>query len=248
MAQKTRISEKTSEAGSSLPEEMNSEDIKKLKTTAIVRFGLLVPFLGVCFFATAGTFDYWEAWSYMALLLIPMFLFLRYLFRHDLGLLKRRMDFKEKESAQKWIILFSSLLIIPIFILPGFDQRYGWSNLHPLGVLLGQWIVLAGYLIVIRVFIANSYAARTVKVEKGQKVIDTGPYAYVRHPMYIGALMLYGFTPLALGSWVVNLFLPLLIVALVFRIINEEKVLERELPGYGDYKKKVRWRLMPYIW
>lgn len=171
-----------------------------------------------------------------------------YLLRHDPALLERRLQYKEKRKQQKGIIALSYPIFLLAFLIPGLDKRFGWTNTPIAAILIAQVLVLAGYFMVIWVFRENSYASRIIEVQDGQKVIDTGPYALVRHPMYLGVGMLYMLSPLALGSWLAVIpALPLLIV-IFLRIRDEEIALARDLPGYTDYMQKVRYRVIPGIW
>ena len=155
---------------------------------------------------------------------------------------------REREKAQKRIISFSWLWFLLAFLLPGLDHRFGWSNV-PVGVvLLAGLLVLLGYGLVFWVFRANSYASRVIEVAQGQQVIDSGPYAIIRHPMYIGSIVLYIFSPLALGSWWAMIPALPIIPILVLRILNEEKLLVKDLPGYEAYLKKVKYRMLPGVW
>lgn len=213
-----------------------------------VRFLLLFPVLGLMFFLPAWTLNYWQAWVYIFIVAIPALFLIRYLYKHDPALLERRMRMKERLQGQKIIIGISWLFFLAAFLLPGFDFRFGWSNMPVAAVIVSEVLVLAGYLIVALVFRANSYASRIIEVEKGQKVITTGPYAIVRHPMYVGVLIFYIFSPLALGSyWAV---IPALLIApvIIARIKEEEKELLANLEGYRDYAAKTRYRLLPGIW
>jgi protein-S-isoprenylcysteine O-methyltransferase Ste14 len=223
-------------------------DINKLKALTYVRFFAGIPVLGLFFFLPAGTLNYWEAWLYLVVLFTPIFFVMQYLFRNDPGLLERRMRTREKASEQSLIIKLSYVYFLGVFLLPGFDRRFGWSDTPVWLVLVADLIVLAGYFMVILVFRENSYASRTVEVEEGQKVIDSGPYAVVRHPMYSGLTALYVVSPLALGSYWTLIPALLIIPILVARIVSEEKILAKELPGYTDYQKKVKYRLLPGVW
>ena len=217
---------------------------RSLLRKVILRFGLAGPLLAAMFFLPAGTWNYWQAWLYLAVLLIPMGWTLAHYLKKDPELLERRMRTREKERRQRVIIFLSYPVFLAAFLLPGLDRRYGWSRV-PVGlVLLANLVVLAGYLLFLRVLKENRFLSRVVEVDARQSVIDTGPYAVVRHPMYAGILPLYLFSPLALGSFwalIPAAFLPLIIIA---RIFNEEKVLCRELPGYADYLRRVRFRLI----
>ena len=204
--------------------------------------------LSVMFFLTAGTFAYWEAWLYLAILFIPMAFVMVYLIKYDPELLERRMRFREKETTQKRIISLSWLWFFLAFLLPGLDHRFGWSQVPVVVVLVAALLVLVGYGMVIWVFRENRYASRVIEVAQEQQVIDSGPYRFVRHPMYAGSIVLYVFSPLALGSWWAMIPALPIIPILVMRILNEEEILLRDLPGYADYRSKVRYRLIPGVW
>ncbi len=209
----------------------------------------MVPiFMGLMLFLPAGSLDYWQAWIYCGVLFIPMSFVVFYFLKKDPELLERRMRIRETEEKQKTIQIFGSIIFFIGFIVSGLDHRYHWSNVPVLLVIVANAIVLSGYILVFFVLRENSYASRIIEVEKGQKVITTGPYAIVRHPMYLGVLLMYLSTPLALGSyWALIFFLPLLPL-IVARLLNEEEVLLRELPGYKEYCQKTRYRLIPFIW
>jgi protein-S-isoprenylcysteine O-methyltransferase Ste14 len=219
-----------------------------LTRLVLIRYFEALVALAAMFFLTAGTFAYWEAWLYLAILFIPMAFVMAYLLRNDPELLERRMRFREREKTQRRLIGFSWLWFLLAFLLPGLDQRFGWSDV-PLGVVFAAaGLVLVGYGMVFWVFRENRYASRVVEVAQGQQVIDTGPYAIVRHPMYIGSIVLYIFSPLALGSWWAMIPALPIIPILVVRLLDEEKVLVKELPGYDIYRQKVRYRLLPGVW
>lgn len=220
----------------------------KASITNIIRLILGVVIIGACLFWPAGTFNYWQAWAWLAALFLPMIFSLFYLIKRDPALLERRSRTSETRAAQKWIIAASSIYFIIVFILPGFDKRYGWSNVPLWLVLLADLVVVGGYAIYILVLRANTYASRIVEVEQGQQVISTGPYALVRHPMYLGMILLMISTPLALGSYWAFIPALALIPLLVVRAKNEEDLLVNELPGYREYMQKTRYRLFPGIW
>jgi len=196
----------------------------------------------------AGTLAYWQAWVYLAIIYIPLFAVALYYVKHDPQFLERRMRLREKESEQKRIISISFIPFLLAFMLPGFDHHFGWSHVPPGVVLAADMLVILGNCIIYRVFHENRFASRIIEVEQKQVVIQSGPYAIVRHPMYVGSLLLYICTPLALGSaWVViagAIMIPLIIA----RILNEESILQRDLPGYQEYMRKTRYRLIPGIW
>ncbi len=213
-----------------------------------VRWLVLLVVLLLLLFVPAWTFDYWQAWVYCGVVFIPFTCAATYLLLTDPALIERRMRTQEREPQQKWVVVLTVIWYLLIFIVPGLDKRFGWSSVPP-GIVLGtDVLVLLGYLLVFLVLRENSYASRVVEVEQGQKVIASGPYAIVRHPMYVGTLVMFLLTPLALGSyWGLIVALPLIPV-LMARILNEEKVLNAELPGYPEYVHRVRYRLLPGIW
>lgn len=223
-------------------------DLDALKRKLLLAwFGAFV-FLGLMLFGLAGTIDYWQAWAYTAVIFIPAFFVVVYFLKRDPEFLERRMRLKEKEARQGLIIKAASLVFLIAFTIPGLDRRFGWSELPVEMVIAADILVFLGYALIFLVFRENSYAGRTVQVEKGQKVVSSGPYSVVRHPMYLGALVLYLATPVALGSYVALPAFFLLIPVLIFRILNEEEVLRRDLPGYKEYCQETKYRLIPYIW
>jgi protein-S-isoprenylcysteine O-methyltransferase Ste14 len=196
----------------------------------------------------AGTLAYWEAWVYMAVLFVPMTLALVFLLKTDPEMLERRMRTKEKSPEQSFIVKLGSVCCGVAFLLPGFDRRFEWSHVSVAAVVTAEGLVLLGYGLCLLVLRENRYASRVVEVEQGQRVVTTGPYAIVRHPMYLGVLVMFLFTPVALGSWwAVISALPLLAV-LVARIRNEEHLLAEELKGYREYTQITRYRLIPGVW
>ena len=228
-----------------------SEDInvKQLVIKAIGQFSFIFFLLGLCFFLPAWTFSYWEAWLYIGTFVSMMIIFLIYMVRKDPALLKRRLDKKEKRIKQKWVVSISNLLFLSIFLIPGFDKRYEWSNVPKWLVILADLIFAMGYLFFFWVMRENSYAAHNVKVEKGvQKVITTGPYAIVRHPMYLAVIIMFGITPLGLGSYWSLIPISVICILLYFRITDEEKLLKEELEGYEEYMKQTKYRILPKIW
>jgi protein-S-isoprenylcysteine O-methyltransferase Ste14 len=220
-----------------------------MKKKIILRILILYPvFICVFLFLPAGSFRFWEAWIYAITLFIPMFTTVLYLVKKDPDLLERRMKLKEKEDKQKMIIRMSRLPFILGFLIPGFDHRFNWSDVSPVIVIIGNIMVFFSYFWVFLVFRENTYTSRIIEVEKEQKVISTGPYSIVRHPMYSGLIVMFLFTPLALGSWWALIAFAFIPLVLILRIYNEESVLMKELPGYDEYCQKIRYRLIPNIW
>jgi protein-S-isoprenylcysteine O-methyltransferase Ste14 len=213
-----------------------------------VRFLAAVPILIALFFLPAGTFSYWQAWVYLVIIFIPMSLVLIYLFKNAPELLERRMKTREPETEQNMIVKLSVPLFLIAFLVPGFDQRFGWSDVPTGVVVAAEILVLLGYGMFFLVVKENRYAARTVEVEQEQKVISSGLYAIIRHPMYLGLLVMYIFSPLALGSYWAVIPALLIIPVIVARLLNEEDVLARDLKGYPEYMQKTKNRLLPGIW
>ena len=204
--------------------------------------------LSAMFFLSAGTLAYWQAWAYLGVLFAPMALVIVYLIRNDPELLARRMRSREKDPRQDLIVKLGSTCYILAFVLPGFDRRFGWSHIPIAFVVAADIVVLSGYGWFIAVLRENSYASRVVEVEQGQRVVTTGPYSIVRHPMYLGVLAMFLFTPVALGSWWALVPALPMTAVLVARIRNEERMLVKELEGYQDYTRTTRYRLIPGLW
>jgi protein-S-isoprenylcysteine O-methyltransferase Ste14 len=212
----------------------------------------LIVVMGALVFAAAGTFEYWQAWLFLACYFIASLIVSWWLVRYDPALLERRMrggPLAEGERNQKIIMTITSLGFVGLLVVPGLDHRFGWSQMSgAVAVIAGDGLLLAGWLGILAVFRANTYAAATIQVASGQTVISTGPYAIVRHPMYATALLMLLGIPVALGSWWGVFVLVAMLPALAWRLLDEERVLVRDLAGYADYRRKVRWRLIPYIW
>lgn len=229
---------------------MESRPAARGNTRLVALFRLVggVVAVAAMLFLPAGTFRYWQAWVYLLILFVPLGVFAAYLFLRNPALLERRMRTREVEPEQRKIIALSSTVLLTAFILPGFDRRFGWSAVPTWLVLVSDAVVLLSYALVVWVQVTNEYAGRTVEVEQRQRVITSGPYSVVRHPMYLAILLMYGFSPLALGSFWAMLVVALLPPVLIARIVNEENVLLRDLEGYAGYRKAVRYRLLPGIW
>jgi len=223
-------------------------DLKKVTLTVVSRLLMAILVLGLIFFGPAGTFDYWEAWAYLVVLFVPMTWMMVYFIRNDPELLERRMRMREQREEQGVLIRVMLVFFIATFLLPEFDRRFGWSDPPVWLVILALALVFVGIMSLFFVMRENSYASRVIEVEIGQKVISSGPYALVRHPMYAGVLLMYGISPLALGSVWGMLPMSLLPILLAIRIKHEERVLREELEGYQEYTRKVKWRLLPGVW
>lgn len=214
---------------------------------------LVVVTLVMCalLFGSAGTIRYWQAWVYVAIFVVASVPTSVYLMKKDPALLARRMrggPMFEKEGTQRIIMTFTSLGFMAILVVPGLDRRFGWSAVPAWAVVLGDLLVAIGFLLIFVVYRANTFTAATIQVAPGQTVISTGPYAIVRHPMYAsGALYMFGI-PLALASYWGYLALAAMMPFLLWRLVDEERILRRDLPGYADYRRRVRYRLVPFIW
>jgi protein-S-isoprenylcysteine O-methyltransferase Ste14 len=228
--------------------DITPQELKSLKKNIAIKFSLIPVCMGVLILLPAGTLKFWQAYAYFAVLIAPMIFVILYFLKKDPNFLKRRMSMKEKEKQQKSIVLISTVLFIAGFLIPGLDHRFAWSNVPACLVITADIMVLLAYLFIFYVFSVNSYASRIIEVSEGQKVISTGPYRFVRHPMYSGVLVMYLFTPLALGSYWAMLPFLFFTITFVFRIHNEEKVLSDNLQGYKEYCRKTRFRLIPFIW
>ena len=215
---------------------------------SVLRF---VIFLAAMLLLAAWTFAYWQLWLFLAVLSAGLFAITLYLIRHDPVLLERRLQAgpkAEKEKSQKIIIGLASALFFVFCLFPGIDHRFGWSSVPAAIVLLGDAAVAVGLLICFFVFRENGFASATVEIHPEQKVISSGLYGVVRHPMYMGALLFVLGLPLALGSWWGLLFVPAIAALLAWRLVDEERLLVQSLAGYADYRSRVRYRLVPLLW
>ena len=220
----------------------------KLFVKAIIRYIAGIILVGALLFIPAGSFNYWNAWLFMGLLFIPMFIAGIILMFKNPMLLKSRLDVNEKEKEQKQVIIYSGLMFLSGFIIAGLNYRYSWINISNITIIISSILFVISYILYAEVLRENTYLSRTIKVEDNQTVVDTGLYSIVRHPMYSITLVLFLTIPLILGSiisFIIFLAYPFIIIK---RINNEEKVLERDLKGYKEYKKKVKYRLIPFIW
>jgi protein-S-isoprenylcysteine O-methyltransferase Ste14 len=219
-----------------------------LLTTAFGRLIAGVVFIGGMVFIPAGTFRYWQAWLWLTVLLLPIAVLGVVLAFQDPELLERRMRTGERERPQQIVITAFVAVLIVAFIVPGLDRRWGWSTVPTAVVLLSDLLILAGFALFILTIRENRYASRVIEVQDHQPVIASGPYALIRHPMYLAMTLVLGFSPLALGSWwgaIPCLLIPILLAA---RIRHEEEMLRKGLPGYEEYTRRVRHRLVPFLW
>ncbi|HKF30164.1 MAG TPA: isoprenylcysteine carboxylmethyltransferase family protein [Candidatus Binataceae bacterium] len=202
-------------------------------------------------FVSAGTIDFWQGWLFCLVFLLSMIAIGIYLIKYNRPLLERRMRFgpwEESRPIEKVVITLTFLMFVPLIIVPALDHRFAWSRVPGAVVVIANILIVATFGIFLVVLHANSFAASTITVEAGQRVISTGPYAYVRHPMYTGAVLLIFAIPIALGSWW-GLVIPMIATPiLIVRIFDEERALGAELPGYKDYLDAVPYRLIPRVW
>lgn len=220
----------------------------KLFAQAISKFLTGVVLVALLVFVPAGTIDFRNGWIFMVILFIPMFFAGLVLMRKNPELLKKRLQAKEKQTEQQTVVKLSGLMFLAGFILAGLDYRYGWTHLSDAAVIVSSAVFLGGYIIYAEVLRENTYLSRTVEVSEGQTIIETGLYGIIRHPMYLATILMFMAMPLVLGSLIsfaVFCAYPFIIAA---RIKNEEQVLESQLPGYTEYKQKVRYKIIPPIW
>ena len=220
----------------------------KLFCQAIVKFISGLALVGILVFLPAGSFAYWQGWLLIGILFVPMFIAGLVMMKKSPELLRKRLNVKEEEAEQKTVILLSGIMFLAAFIVAGLNFRFKWLVLPDWISYAGAVIFLAAYALYAEVLRENAYLSRTVEVQQDQKVIDTGLYGVVRHPMYMSTLFLFLAMPLVLGS-VISFVITLAYIPIIAkRIGNEEKVLEEGLPGYAAYKKKVKRRVIPIIW
>jgi protein-S-isoprenylcysteine O-methyltransferase Ste14 len=218
---------------------------------SILGFVFLMLCLGLALFLSAGSLSFWQGWVYLAVFSGCIILITAYLIKYDQKLLASRVSagpIAETQKTQQVIQSLASLFFIGLFIVPGLDFRFHWSDVPLVVSLISNGFVVLGFFIVFLVFRENSYTSAIIEVSNEQKVITSGPYSVVRHPMYAGATVLLIFTPLALGSWLALPFPLPLILTVAVRLLEEEKFLQANLSGYEEYRQKVRYRLIPFIW
>ncbi len=221
---------------------------KALISKALIKYfaGLLIIMILV--FLPAGSLKFINGWLFIGLLFIPMFIMGIVMLFKNPALLEKRLNTKEKEKEQRGVVAVSGIMFLSGFIIAGLDHRFGWLSLHPIVIIIASAVFLLSYAMYAEVLRENTYLSRTIEVQKSQKVIDTGLYGIVRHPMYSATILMFLSIPLVLGSLFSFLIFLIYPFAIAFRIKNEETVLENGLEGYAEYKKKVKYRLIPFIW
>ena len=219
----------------------------KLLLNALTKFICGIILVAILIFLPAGTFNYIDGWIFMGVLFVPIFILGIVLLTKSPELLKKRLDGKEKENTQKGVVAFSGLIFLGGFIVAGLDFRYGWSGMHYIVKIAAIAIFLASYALYAEVMRENAYLSRTIEVQENQKIIDTGLYGIIRHPMYAATIIMFLSVPLILGSWISFVIFLAYPAIIAIRISNEEKVLAEQLDGYREYKQKVKYRILPFI-
>ena len=225
--------------------------MKNINTRAWLGLGAVIVVMGLLLFVPAGTIRYWQAWLYLSIFTGASVLTTVYLMRNDPALLERRLrggPTAEKRAAQKIIMLCTSTGFIALLVVPALDQRFGWSNVPLGGISAGDILVALGFYLISLVYRENTFTSATIEIAENQKVVSTGPYAIVRHPMYASASLYLVGTPLALGSYWGLVPVVAIMLFLIWRLIDEERFLATNLPGYTEYQKRVRHRIVPLLW
>ena len=220
----------------------------KLFRQALIKFAAGLLLVGVLLFIPAGSLKYWQAWLLICILFVPMFIAGLIMMQKSPGLLRKRLNAREEEGEQKEVVLFSGLMFLAAFVLAGFNWRFGWIPLPKAVSYIAAVVFLLAYALYAQVLRENEYLSRTIEVQENQRVIDTGLYGVVRHPMYMSTVFLFLSMPLVLGSLISFVIMLAYIPIIAKRIRNEEKVLEEGLKGYREYKNKVRYKVIPFIW
>lgn len=220
----------------------------KLLLEALIKFTCGLLMVGLLIFLPAGTLGYTYGWLFIGLLFVPMLIAGFVMLAKAPDFLRKRLDAKEKQVTQKGVVAFSGLMFIAGFVVAGLDFRFGWSAVPTWVVIAASVLFLIAYALYAEVMRGNAYLSRTIKVEEGQTVVDTGLYGIVRHPMYAVTILLFLMIPLVLGSWYALIAFAFYPAIIIVRLKDEEDLLTRELPGYEAYKQKVKYRLIPYIW
>ena len=220
----------------------------KLLANALTKFTCGLLMVGLLIFLPAGTLQYTYGWLLMGLLFVPMLIAGFVMLFRSPDFLAKRLDAKEKQATQKGVLVLSGLMFIAGFVVAGLDYRFGWSGMPRPVVIAASVLFLLAYVLYAEVMRENAYLSRTIKVEEGQKVVDTGLYGIVRHPMYMATILLFLMIPLVLGSWYALIPFAFYPAIIIVRLKDEEELLTRELPGYAEYKEKVKYRILPFIW
>ncbi len=220
----------------------------KLLTNALTKFVCGLLLVGVLIFLPAGTLHYCKGWLFVGLLFVPMLIAGFVMFCKSPEFLAKRLDAKEKQATQKGVVAFSGLMFIAGFVVAGLDFRFGWSTMPTWVVTAASVLFLVAYALYAEVMRENAYLSRTIKVEEGQRVVDTGLYGIVRHPMYAVTILLFLMIPLVLGSWYALIAFAFYPAIILVRLKDEEALLTKELPGYEAYKQKVKYRIIPFVW
>ncbi len=220
----------------------------KLSLQALTKTIMGFVFICVLLFLPAGTFHYWNAWLFMTVLFVPMIILGIVMLFKSPDLLKKRLDAKEKEGEQKWVVALSGIMFVAAFVVAGLNFRFSWHSLPDCVIWISVAMFLFSYLIYAEVIRENAFLSRTIEVQENQRVIDTGLYGIVRHPMYSATIILFLSIPLILGS-LISFFIMLAYIPIIaIRINNEERILEEGLKGYKEYKQKVRYKVIPFVW
>ena len=220
----------------------------KLLIEALTKFACGLLMVALLIFLPAGTLCYTHGWLFEGLLFVPMLIAGLVMLKKSPEFLKKRLDAKEKQGTQKGVVAFSGLMFIVGFVGAGLDFRFGWSHMPAWVTIIASVLFLVAYALYAEVMRENAYLSRTVKVEEGQTVVDTGLYGIVRHPMYAVTILLFLMIPIVLGSWYALIAFAVYPILIVVRLKAEEELLTKELPGYAEYKQKVKYRIIPFIW
>ena len=220
----------------------------KIFAEALIKFACGLLLVGLLIFLPAGTLAYPCGWLFVGILFVPMLIAGFVMLAKSPAFLKKRLDAKEKQSTQKGVLAFSGLMFLVGFVVAGLDFRFGWSHMPTWVIIVAVALFLTAYALYAEVMRENAYLSRTIQVEEGQKVVDTGLYGIVRHPMYAATVLLFMMIPLVLGSWYALIVFAFYPVIIIVRLMDEEALLTKELPGYVAYKQKVRYRILPFVW
>ena len=220
----------------------------KLLIEALTKFACGLLMVALLIFLPAGTLCYTHGWLFVGLLFVPMLIAGIVMLKKSPEFLKKRLDAKEKQGTQKGVVAFSGLMFIVGFVVAGLDFRFGWSHMPAWVTIIASVLFVVAYALYAEVMRENAYLSRTIKVEEGQTVVDTGLYGIVRYPMYAVTILLFLMIPIVLGSWYALIAFAVYPILIVVRLKAEEELLTKELPGYAEYKQKVKYRIIPFIW